>query len=156
MKKRSSVGYELYKFLGDGWILLFEPRFEGLEIFKFLENLSDNFLSLYRRRIKNVLTTRISVVGLTFGMDIGSCYRFMMNLRPEYTGRSLNVAARLQDAIGQRGKNPENKVLISNNLYATFKDKIKIRDKYNVMEVSRELKNILGGERYWCKKAALK
>lgn len=155
-RNRSSVGYELYKFLGDGWILLFDPRPGGLEIFKFLENLSDKFLLIYRRLIKKVLPTQIPVVGLTFGMDIGSCFRFVMNQQTEYTGRPLNLAARLQDAIGQRGNNPENKVLISNNLYDTFKDKVKIRREYTVWKVNRKLKNITGGEKYWCRKVELK
>lgn len=151
-KKRSSLKFELYKFLGDGWILLFEPRSNGLEIFDFFEDLSDIFLSLYKRHIKAVLTIRVSVVGLTFGMDIGSCIRFVMNEQQEYTGRPLNVAGRLQSAIGQGDSKPQNKILLSNNLYATFKDKRKIQQKYKVWRVTRELKNISGGEDYCCVK----
>lgn len=155
-RERSSVEFEMYKFLGDGWILLFDPRPAGLEIFRFFEDLSDTFLSLYRRHIKNVLTIRIPVVGLTFGMDIGSCIRIVMNKQPEYTGRPLNVAARLQGAIGQRGKKLGNKVLLSNNLYATFNDKRKIGRKYKVWRVRRVLKNISGGKYYYCVKVELK
>jgi len=151
-KKRSSLRFELYKFLGDGWILLFEPRPHGLEIFEFFEALSGKFLSLYGRHIKGVLTIRIPAVGLTFGMDIGSCIQFVMNEQREYTGRPLNVAGRLQGAIGQRDSNPQNKILLSNNLYATFKDKRKIQRKYKVWRVTRELKNISGGEDYCCVK----
>lgn len=151
-KKRSSLRFELYKFLGDGWILLFEPRPDGLEIFEFFESLSDTFLSLYRRHIKDVLTIQIPDVGLRFGMDIGSCIQFVMNQQREYTGRPLNVASRLQGAIGQRDSKPQNKILLSNNLYATFKDKKKIQRKYKVWRVTRELKNISGGEDYRCVK----
>jgi len=156
LTKRSSVGFELYKFLGDGWVLLFEPRSEGLEIFQFLEALSDKFTSRYRLGIQNFLTTHIPRVGITFGMDSGSCLRFVMNQQGEYTGRPLNVAARLQGAVGQRGRNPENKVLISNNLYATFKDKSKIRHEYKVWKVRRSLKNISGGEDYRCLKVEIR
>lgn len=156
VRRRSSVGFFIYKFLGDGWILLFNPQSEGMEIFQFLENLSDKFDSLYRRRIRNVLTTRISTIGLTFGMDIGSCIRFIMNGRPEYVGRPLNVAGRLQGAIGQRDEKPQNKGLISKNLYATFTDKRKIKNKYKVWSVVRQLKNISGGEDCRCLKVELK
>jgi class 3 adenylate cyclase len=149
-KKRSSLRYELYKFLGDGWILLFEPRHDGLEIFEFFEALSDKFLSLYRRHIKGVLTIRIPFIGLTYGLDTGSCIQFVMNEQLEYTGRPLNVACRLQGAIGQHDSKPQNKILLTNNLYATFKDKRKIQHKYKVWRVTRELKNISGGEDYCC------
>jgi hypothetical protein len=151
-KKRSSMRFELYKFLGDGWILLFEHRPYGLELFEFFEGLSDRFLYIYKRNIKNVLTIRIPIVGLTFGMDIGSCIQFEMNEQQEYTGRPLNVAARLQSTVGQRDSKPENKILLSNNLYATFKDKRKIERKYKVWGVRRTLKNISGGEDYCCVK----
>ena len=155
-RKRSSLGFEMYKFLGDGWILLFNPQSEGMEIFQFLENLSDKFVSLYRRRIRDVLSTRIAILGLTFGMDMGSCIKFVMNGRQEYVGRPLNVAGRLQGAIGQRDKKPQNKGLVSKNLFATFTDKRKIRDKYTVWTVVRQLKNISRGKDYRCLKVELK
>ena len=154
--KRFSVGFRMYKFLGDGWILLFDPQPEGLKIFQFLENLSDKFFSLYRHHIRNVLTIRISTVGLTFGMDIGSCIKFVMKGQPEYVGRPLNVAGRLQDSVGQRDKKPQNKGLVSKPLYATFTDRRKIRHKYTVWSVKRQLKNISGGENYRCLKVELK
>jgi len=153
---RSSMGFELYKFLGDGWILLFDPRPDGLGMFEFLEALSERFLSLYRRHIKHVLTVSIPLVGITSGMDIGSCIRFVMNQQQEYTGRPLNVAARLQSTVGQRGGKPSNKTLVSNNLYATFSDKKKIQRKYKVWRVTRVLKNISGGDSYRCMKVERK
>jgi class 3 adenylate cyclase len=153
--KQSSVGFELYKFQGDGWILFFDPCSEGFDIFQFCEKLSYKFVSIYRRNIKDVLTVRIPVIGLTFGMDIGSCIRFKMNRKTEYMGRPLNIASRLRDAIGQRGGTPENKVLLSKNLYATFDDKEKIEKEYKVWGVKRKLKNISGGEEYHCVKVKL-
>jgi len=155
-KKQSSAGFELYKFLGDGWILLFDPQPEGLKIFQFLEKLSDKFSSLYRHHIKNVLTTRISPFGLTFGMDIGSCIEFVMNGQTEYMGRPLNIAGRLQGNVGQHDKKPQNKGLVSKNLYATFTDRREIKREYTVWSVQRQLKNISGGEKYPCLKVELK
>ena len=153
-KEKSSMGFELYKFLGDGWILLFEPRTEGLEIFDLLKELSDKFSLLYNLRIKKVLNTQISVVGIKFGMDIGSCIPVKMNGRWEYIGRPLNVAARLQGAIEQRGQSPANKCLVPKSLFAEFEDQKKIKRKYRVFSsgVKRVLKNISGGENYLCVK----
>jgi class 3 adenylate cyclase len=151
-KKRSSLGFELYKFLGDGWILLLDPRPDGLPIFEFLQDLAEQFLTLYSERVKHVLTVRIPLVGLTSGMDVGSCIKFVMNERSEYTGRPLNVAARLQSTVGQHDSKPCNKTLVSNNLYATFTDRKKIQRKYKVWRVTRALKNISGGEDYHCMK----
>ena len=154
--KRSSVEFELYKFLGDGWILLFKPQPEGLKIFQFLEDLLDKFVSLYKRRIRNFLTNPISTVGFVFGMDMGSCIKFEMNQQPEYVGRPLNVAGRLQDVVGQRDKKAQNKGLVSKPLYATFTDKREIRRKYKVWSVPRQLRNISGGKNYRCLKVELK
>ena len=146
IEQRSSVRFIPYKFLGDGWILLFKPQSEGMAIFQLLENLSDKFDSLYKRRIRNVQSTRIANLGLTFGMDIGDCIRFRMNGRPEYVGRPLNVAGRLQGNVGQKEKKPQNKALVSKNLFATFKDKRKIMDKYTVRTVKSQLNNISRGK----------
>lgn len=150
--ERAAVDFEIYKFLGDGWVLLLEPRPEGLGILDFLDELSDEFVSTYKGRIESVLTRRIRNVGLTFGMDIGSCIPVVMNQQREYTGRPLNVAARLQGAIGQKDKNPQYKALLSNNLYATFEDQQDIENEYKIMRVKRTLTNISGGEDYHCKK----
>jgi hypothetical protein len=75
-----------------------------------------------------------------------------MSGQPEYTRRPLNVAARLQNAVGQRGSRPWNKILVSNNLYATFDDRKNIERKYRVWRVTRVLKNISGGDNYRCMK----
>jgi hypothetical protein len=153
--KHSKLDFEIYKFLGDGWVLLFKPRLEGLRIFDFIKDLSANYISFYNNLIKDVLTTTIPDKGLTFGMDVGSCISFIMNSKREYTGRPLVVAARLQEAIEQKDRNPQNKVLISNNLYAKFKDRKDIEKKYEIKAVIRKLKNISGGENYKCKKIKL-
>ena len=159
-RKQSSAGFELYKFLGDGWILLFDPQPEGLKIFQFLENLSDKFFSLYRLHIRAVLAIRISTVGFTFGMDIGSCIKFVMKGQREeyieYIGRPLNVAKRLQDSVGQKDEKPQKKGLVSRPLFATFTDRREIKRKYTVLYARRQLKNISGGENYRCLKVELK
>jgi class 3 adenylate cyclase len=157
IERQASVDFELYKFLGDGWVLLFEPGLRGLYIFEFLEDLADEFFRLYNRRIDKVLSIRIPVVGITFGMDMGSCIRPTMgDDRREYIGRPLNVAGRLQDAVGQKGQSPANKGLVSKNLMAEFIDEKQIKRKYTVYRVKRTLKNISEGEDFQCLKVELK
>ncbi|TKJ35685.1 MAG: hypothetical protein CEE38_13815 [Planctomycetes bacterium B3_Pla] len=149
----SSLKFELYKFLGDGWILLFEPRTNGLEILEFLlDSLPEKFYGLYRRHIERVLTTSIPRIGLTSGMDIGSCTKIVMSRKREYIGRAVNVAARLQGAIGQRDSMPQNKIVLSRNLYETFEDRKRIMRRYKVWGIKRQLKNISGGKDYHCLK----
>lgn len=158
---QASVDFELYKFLGDGWVLLFEPGRRGLHIFEFLEDLVDEFFRLYNLRIKRVLSIRIPVVGITFGMDMGSCIRVTMgDDRREYIGRPLNVAGRLQSVVGQRDKSPANKAnkgLVSKNLWEEFIDKRTIEENYDVWhDVKRTLRNISDGDPHLCNKLALK
>jgi class 3 adenylate cyclase len=38
-------------------------------------------------------------MGLTFGMDHGDVIRLVMNGKPEYIGRALNIASRLQGKV---------------------------------------------------------
>ena len=150
------VEFKLYKFLGDGWILLFEPCWKGLPFFELLEGLADEFSRLYKKRISKVLSIQIPVVGITFGMDIGSCVEITMDKHKEYIGRPLNIAGRLQNAVGQRDDDPANKGLVSRNLMAKFIDEKQIKKKYRILNVKRELKNISGGEDYRCLKVELK
>jgi len=156
-QRRVNYGFDMYKFLGDGWVLLFPTDASGGELMALLRSISDHYVKLYRRKIKPLLTVPIANVGLTFGIDGGTLLVMTMNARREYAGRALNVAARLQSSIAQRKeRHPENKVLLSNNLYATFKDKRKIQGEYKIWRVRRVLKNISGGEDYRCLKVELK
>ena len=100
-----------------------------------------------------MLDASISRVGLTSGMDIGRCIKIMMNGRQEYIGRPLNVAARLQGAIGQRDKKPQNKVVLSKSLFQAFEDRQRIMRRYKVWEIKRQLKNISRGDDFRCIKA---
>ena len=58
-----------------------------------------------------------------------------------------------QGAIGQRDSKPQNKIVLSMNLYETFEDRRRIGRKYKVWRIKRQLKNISGGKNYRCLKA---
>ena len=152
-KESGKYGYEMYKFIGDGWILLFETDIEGKDLFLFLKNLCIEFNNIYRSNIKDVLSIPIDVVGISFGLDKGSLIKILMNSQDEYVGRAMNVAARLQAAIKDNDDDPQGKVLLSNPVYVDLKHGI--RKSYKIFRVVRNLRNISGGEKYRAKKLCL-
>src|SRR3989339_1073490 len=83
-KESGNYRYEMYKFIGDGWILLFEKDIEGKDLFLFLKNLCIEFDNIYSRNIKDVLSIPIDVVGISFGLDKGSLIKIVMNSQAEY------------------------------------------------------------------------
>src|ERR1041384_8476692 len=69
--ERPRLHFEIYKFIGDGWILLFPLDFPQTEFFLFLRRLCDAYDRSFKKRVRPVLTTRIPNVGITFGLDRG-------------------------------------------------------------------------------------
>ena len=148
--RRKSLQFSIYKFLGDGWVLLFPIDVDGVALMAFLKELNNHYLRHYKKRIEPWLTRDVPNVGLTCGIDRGRLLKMIMNKRKEYAGRPLNVAARLQGSIGQKDKHPECKVLMSNSVYNEIADQI--RDTYLINSVRRTLKNISGESGYRCRK----
>lgn len=145
-KESKFLGFEIYKFIGDGWILLFNTDLPPNEMLSFVDRLNDEYADAYNKVIGNILPTRIDKIGITFGLDIGLLYRFLMSGRQEYTGRPLIIAARLQGAIKDKDKNPEGKVLMSKSVYRKVRGYIS--EEYKVWRVNRNLINVVGGEKY--------
>jgi class 3 adenylate cyclase len=148
--KAAAVGYRLYNFTGDGWILLFPGKVNGQRLIIFLEELCKRYADLYAKNIKPVLETNPEVIGVTFGMDRGQLIKIHMNGRDEFVGRPINVACRLQSAIKDKDKNPGNKILISKHLFESIKTDLKTN---RFGEVKRKLRNIAGGRDISCMKA---
>src|SRR5436309_2570100 len=92
----SKLDLELYKFIGDGWVLLFPHTAPRTDLCFFLEQLSSWFEAQFETEIEPLLSRRPSPVGLMFGIDAGELIRLEMDGRIEYLGRAINVAARLQ------------------------------------------------------------
>lgn len=151
--KRERYEYEMYKFLGDGWILLFQPNVDGTKLVHFLKLLSRHFSKRFTEYIEPALNSNISPIGLTVGIDKGTLIPILMNQQREYFGRPLNVASRLQGSIKDKDSNPQYKVLMPKSVYAGFGDAIK--SKYSTQQVTRTLRNISGGERFLCMKLKL-
>lgn len=152
-RKGEKPNYEIYKFLGDGWILLFESELKGKELIEFLKELCLEFKKQYNKRVEPVIETKIDVVGMTFGLDTGTLVYMTMNGRKEYMGRPLNIAARLQGSVKDKDSKPQYKVLMSKTLFTSFTDSLK--KEYKITNVTRNLRNISGGKNYLCKKLVL-
>jgi len=151
--KSKGMNFYVYKFTGDGWILLFNNDFSGYELVNFLQDFCAQFKMRYKRKIENFLETPPSATGLTFGIDRGSLTRFIMNDQIEYVGRAINVACRLQGAIKDKDESPQYKVLITKHLFQSILYPL---DNIKHVEVRRKLRNIAGGNDVRCVKLFLK
>lgn len=141
--KSKELNFYIYKFTGDGWILLFDFDYSGKDLSNFLEDFCKQFKVRYKRKIEDSLDTPPVISGMTFGIDRGSLIRFIMNNQREYVGRAINVACRLQGAIKDKGGKPQYKALITRHLYQTIR-----RDLAHLKQVrvKRKLRNIAGEE----------
>lgn len=145
--------FEVYKFIGDGWILLFAKTASGEELITFLEDLSRFFKRELARTILPRLQAAPTILGLTFGIDSGTLVRMLMMGNIEYIGRPLNIASRLQSSIKQRDRHPAYKVLFSKPSFKALGISADLRE---CKEVRRTLSNIQSGENYACVKMRLR
>ena len=156
VKKSEELGFQLYKFTGDGWILLFNADYKGSVNINLLRSLSQHFDSLFERIILPVLETKPDLIGLTFGMGKGTLIKITMMGNKEYVGRAINVACRLQGSIKDKDSKPQYKVMISSSLYREISREAKdVLKECKVLTVQRKLRNIAGGKTYRCKKISL-
>lgn len=153
----SRLDFEIYKFLGDGWILLFPEAVDGEELVQFLVSLNKKFFALYKT-VERVLSTPIATVGLTFGIDRSTLIRVTMNHQREYIGRALNVASRLQSSVGDKDNSPQGKGLLSRRVFDDFgpRTTARLHEKHRVRPTTRDLRNISGGQHYRCMKLCLR
>ena len=137
----------MYKFMGDGWILLFQPDVHSGTLFEFLKAVSSLVLSQFIT-VQRLLHKFPEPTGLTFGIDTGELIRLEMNEQVEYLGRAINVAARLQgEAKRFASKAMSNVALISK---ASF-NSLQPYDPYIKAENQTvTLRNISGGEQFPC------
>ena len=143
--------FELYKFTGDGWILLFPDTIGGEPLLRFMYNLCEMINAELARHIIPNLSTMPAVLGATLGVEAGHLIRMTMNERVEYVGRALNVACRLQDAVNDHEAHPGcYRALISARLYNERLAKASAR--YKVESTTCSLRNIQGGSRFACRK----
>src|SRR5215813_6116134 len=142
---------ELYKFTGDGWILLFPDTIRGAALVEFMYNVCEMINAELARHIIPSLSSMPAVMGATLGVEEGNLIRMTMAGREEYVGRALNIACRLQNAVKE--KEPHEscyKALVSARLYNERFSKLSF--KYGVESTTCSLRNILSGTGFACRK----
>lgn len=146
-KKSEEYDFIIYKFTGDGWILLFDFDCPGNNLVEFSQGLCHQFKMRYKRKVEDFLETPPSLSGLTFGIDRGSLIKFIMNDQIEYVGRAINVACRLQSSIKDQDESQLYKALITKPLYQEIRRSL---NNLEQNEVKRKLRNIAGGKEVRC------
>ena len=145
-----SSGYIVYKFTGDGWLVLFSSdSVTGQGLMKFLSRLATKFHSMRKQFVDNHLESIPQSIGLTFGVEMGPVRKVVLGRDVEFIGRALNVACRLQAAAKDRGPAPDYRCLFSRKVYNRYLTEI---NSHNFSPAERTLRNINGGEKYQCLK----
>lgn len=109
-----------YKFVGDGWILFAPQALEGQQLVGLLRGLCAAFVGGFERTVKPHLDRQPTSLGLTFGLDLGPRHKLTIFGQPEYLGRPIIVASRLQGAIQQLRQDPANRALVSKAIYKAY------------------------------------
>jgi hypothetical protein len=74
---QKGVTFDPYKFIGDGWILLFPPDTEGKALLAFLRDLCAFFKREFRDDVLRYLDTPPLNTGLTFGWRKGGSNEYL-------------------------------------------------------------------------------
>jgi len=148
-EQRRNVQFDLYKFMGDGWLLLFPSNTEGERLLSFLEGLCLFFAVVFRRSLLPHLSHNPAVVGISFGIEKGDLIPIIMDGQQEYVGRAINVACRLQAALKDKGESPAYSALVSNRVYNEYFAKT---TPHRVHKVTRKLRNIDGEAEFECRR----
>ena len=122
MIEGAKIGLEMYKFVGDGWILLGPHNIDRNGLFDFLHSFFCFLdIALHEESVNELLARRPKPMGLTLGIDSGDLIKLEMNEQVEYVGRALNVASRLQSAAKQFCQDYGATALISKSAYAQMR-----------------------------------
>ena len=152
MEKQKVLPFDVYKFVGDGWILLFPENTDGQKLLHFLKDLCSFFKKEERKEVLDHLDAPPKVTGLTFGIEKGALGAMLMYNQREYVGRAINVACRLQSAIKDKGGSPAYKALVTNTV---FNEYFAPATGFTVFKVERTLRNIGNGAVFRCRKINL-
>jgi class 3 adenylate cyclase len=148
-ERKRSLEFELYKFMGDGWLLLFPTKTDGERLLRFLEGLCLFFAVAFRRSLLPHLSRTPAVIGISFGIEKGDLVPVVMERQQEYVGRAINVACRLHAALKDKGGSPAYSALLSDRVY---REHFAQTTPYRVHKVTRRLRNIDGGAEFECRR----
>ena len=148
-EQNATVPFDPYKFMGDGWLLLFPANTNGVRLLRFLENLCLYFAVEFQRSLLPHLSRKPALVGIAFGIDKGELIPMSMDGQQEYVGRAINVACRLQAAVKDKGRSPAYNALVSNRVYSDY---FAQTEPHRVVKVTRNLRNINDGAEFECRR----
>ncbi len=119
------LGFTIYKFQGDGFILIFPPHISADDVMVFLLYLVHYCNAVIRTFLDNyVQLAKLPRVGITIGIDVGPVHPLNSNAadHDEFFGRPLNLASRFQGSL----KRPDqvNHVLVSGPFYTSISDRL--------------------------------
>jgi hypothetical protein len=140
--------FDLYKFTGDGWILLFPATTSGKALLDFMYGLCDMVRAELAKHIIPNLSGVPPVLGIVLGVEKGDLVKMTMNKGEEYVGRALNIACKLQNSI--KDKESGYKALMSARLYNEYFAQVNV--PYKVESATQSLPNILSGTGFSCRK----
>jgi len=143
---------EIYKFIGDGWIILFSPPYVGKGIISFLKDINAFYKKLYNQLVLPTLDIPPKINGMTFGLDEGQLVKLVMLNNEEYIGRALNIACRLQGAINEIDIYSGYRAFLSHIAYNLLKNEA---DSYYPDPTERLLKNISHSPDFQCFRLAI-
>ncbi len=144
------IHLELYKFMGDGWVLLLPEDTQKDVLLEFLDELAKAYFYYYPSTVVPILQKDPRPVGLTVGIDAGELIKVEMNEQYEYLGRPINIASRLQG----KAKSAKSKTEIFTNVAlfsrTTFNSLTPDKCDFPVSKSTVDLKNITGGNKFHC------
>ena len=143
---------EIYKFTGDGWIMLFDPPYLEKNIIGFLKDINLFYKDLYINQVIHTIDIPPKIIGMTFGVDEGPLVKLKMLEIWEYIGRALNIACRLQGAISEIDVYGGYRVFLSHIAYNMLKNEA---DQYLPDATERLLKNISHNPDFQCYRLAI-
>ena len=147
---REGIPFNIYKFIGDGFLLLFELSQKEVLI-EFCKKLYKFVIEKISNLVESYCEIEPDRMGITIGIERGSTIEFKIDGGTEYTGKAINVATRLQSSL----KEPEqtNKLLISKKV----KNEIELNiSSEHIKRTDRKLRNLYGDQRFPCFEIDLK
>ena len=140
----SGVRSIVYKFVGDGFILLYRPAFEE-DILAYCDKIKVYVNEKIDAIVAEYLDEAPARTGITIGIERGEIIRMHLLGSSEYMGEAINAASRLQSLL----KLPEhsNKVLVSETVKSAIEAQIGERACKPVEVV---LHNLYDNQSVWC------
>ncbi len=124
LKNFKDVNLEVYKYMGDGFILIVDEKTLIDDVLRNFFHLIIEFDEEIHRFHNDFLHQQpLKRLGLTVAIDKGFIYRIQNDIFPaiEYFGKPISVASRLQGKLSE--PNDVNKVLVSGVVHSDIENK---------------------------------